>query len=218
MRKLLSILFISSAIAASPAMADGYTYQPDGCDFAVELPSAPVEMRTCHPDIPEKCEQVQSFTKVFDLNATINIYLTCRPMVGASRMDYNRDLSTALLAAQPGVKSLETHQTTFFEDDDYTVAGLLGAGPSASGNDVMIYSASFWVTDNSLLTVRGELIGANAEEADNMFSEILRNIHYVSGKAESDSEEKQDTDSESTSENTDKSGATQEKTESDSSE
>lgn len=209
MQKWLSVL-CATFLMISPAMAEDYKYQPEGCDFMISLPSEPVDTQRCHPQIPDRCEIMQSYTKVYDLDATINFYLSCRPVSENILQEYNRDMMSATLMAQPGIAELETYNTSYKEHDDYVVGGIMGAGPTPNGQNVQIYSASLWVGENSVMTVRAQLIGAEHEEADEQFATILRSISHSSEETSTDGAEtsddaasEEDTDSKEVSDNND---------------
>lgn len=214
MQKWLSVL-CATFLMISPAMAEGYKYQPEGCDFMVELPSEPVDTQRCHPQIPDRCEIMQSYTKVYELDATINFYLSCRPVSENILREYNRDMMSATLMAQPGIAELETYNTSYKEHDTYVVGGIMGAGPTPNGQNVQIYSASLWVGENSVMTVRAQLIGAEHEEADKQFATILRSISHVGDEistdgadADSDDTAEEDTDSKDVSDSDNESAET----------
>ena len=146
--------------------------------------------------MPDKCEIMQSFTKVYDLDATVNFYLSCRPVSASTLQEYNRDLMTTTLMAQPGISALETYDTSYQEHDDYLVGGIMGAGPTPNGQNVQIYSASLWVGEGSVMTVRGQLIGAEHAEADDLFANILRSIRHKGDDLSTDAEDSDEADSE----------------------
>jgi len=191
-----AMLFMACGLlmGAHSASADNLPYKVDieGCDFEMAFPSEPFTTRRCHPMMQDRCDLMNSFTKVYDLEATINFYYSCKPIEQAQRVNFTQDAVQIMMVSRPGVSNLETYEMTFDSDNEnYSRGALLGAGPSPNGQDVMIYMTQIWVSDKSVLSLEGELIGAQHEEADKIFSEILYSMRY-----------KDDADTEETSEET----------------
>lgn len=166
-----------------------YEYAPEGCEFEMRLPSEPATARRCHPMMPNECALMDSFTRVFDLAATVNIFFSCKPIGGATRSNYTEDALRIMLVSRPGVTDLETQEIAIDERENFTRAALLGAGPSQNGQDVMIYTTQIWVGDKSVLTMEGELIGAAHEQADLLFADILHSLRFKDEAAGAENQE-----------------------------
>ena len=82
MRQLLSVLFglmlLSAPVAAQQAEG-GYLYSPEGCDFQISLPAEPRVTKRCHNELQDKCSMMATYTQVFALDSTVNVYVSCRP-------------------------------------------------------------------------------------------------------------------------------------------
>lgn len=184
MRLLLSVT-LGLMLLSGPAFAQqqgGYLYSPAGCDFQVSFPAEPRLTKRCHDELPNKCSMMTTYTQVFSLDATVNVYVSCQPTSTNARKDYTSDLLRTSLLARPGVSDLETYDITFSETDKAIMGALLGAGETPNGNDVMIYVAEIWAGDNSVFTLEGELIGKQSEDADKIFGTILRSLHHKGDK------------------------------------
>ncbi len=177
---LAALLLLALPAAQASAEQDGYVYSPEGCDFRMTLPSEPQRTRRCHPYMRDNCALMDGFTKVYNMQSTINIYVTCEKTSRDTRRDYTQDVLQTLLLARPGIDDLETYQLTFEENERETVGALFGAGPSPTGYVApMIYVAQFWVGEHSMMTIEAELIGENYDPADQAFAAILHSIHHV---------------------------------------
>jgi hypothetical protein len=163
-------------LTAAPAFADDYLYKPDGCEFQMKFPEAPYASRRCNPDVPDKCEQKDTYTKVFDSGVTINFYVSCTPLEDGAFGAYDRDVLKSMLIAMAGHDKIERFETAFDEDKDVKRASLLGAGQSYNQNHPVLYMGEFWVGQKSLLTVEGELIGESAPDTDAEFAKILKGV------------------------------------------
>lgn len=167
------------AVLSVPALAqEGFKYSPEGCEFEIVFPEEPYASRRCHDEMQERCDLMTTYTRVFDLDATINVYVSCRPLGEGNRAQFTPDMLRTSLLARPGVKDLEVYDITFQENEHALMGALLGAGPTANANHAMIYVAQIWVGDNSLFTLESELIGPQIEEVDRAFADILRSLHH----------------------------------------
>ncbi|MCB9991655.1 MAG: hypothetical protein H6867_09875 [Rhodospirillales bacterium] len=176
MRLLLSTLLLM--VLSLPAMAEGFVYSPEGCEFQITFPSEPQVTRRCHDKVADKCALMTSYTEVISLDATLNFYVSCRSSEKNYREDFSPDLMRTSLLARPDVDRLEVYDINFQESDQAVMGSLLGAGPSPNGNDPMIYVAQLWVGDASVFSLEAELIGPQSEEADQHFANILRSLHH----------------------------------------
>lgn len=182
------IVFLSFA---SIAHAADYKYAPQGCDFEVMLPSTPTTMRRCHPALPDKCDLKTAFTHVYNMQATLNVYISCDPVSQEDFDTISEDaIRTSLIALSGG--QLETYQTNTERQDDMYMGMILGAGSTAS-NVGTLYTSQIWITPNSKLIVEGEIIGGEHKEADETLINVLHSVTRISGKS---SETSNDDDSE----------------------
>lgn len=192
------LLCATLIISAQPARADeqtkteeGYLYAPADCEFQVKLPSTPVHARRCSKDNPDECHAVTSFTKVFGLDATIDIRLTCNKAEKGMYDRYTGAVMKATLEGMAGKNKLDEYETHFRQSDDAKEAVLIGAGEQ--GNSNKIYMAQLWIGHDSIFTIEGELIGGPLKEADDMFAEILRSAMLKKDAAAKDkTSEKED--------------------------
>ncbi len=174
----LVMLLITAPATAQDSDADGYTYSPDGCEFEITFPEEPYTVNRCHDKMSDKCQLMSSYTRVFDLDATVNFYLTCEPTSQSRRQEFTPDLLRTSLLARPRVSRLEVYDINLKDTDEAMMSALVGAGPSPVGNDNMIYIAQIWVGDESILSLEGELIGDNTVAADQLFADILRSLRH----------------------------------------
>lgn len=185
MRKILWIpafagmtLLLISAFHASAA-AENYAYAPDGCEFRMEFPGEPYNARKCSPDNPDICRDLTSFTKVFGMDATVNVNVSCNPAPPQMFEQYNADVMQATLSAMLGQSQLAEYQTAYQEFKDVAKeAVLLGMG--TTGNSDRVYVAQLWIGHKSVFNVEAEVIGKQTPEADKMFAAILQSIRHES--------------------------------------
>ena len=164
--------------AVMPATAAEYAYAPDGCEFRMELPGEPYQSRKCSPDNPEICRDITSYTKVFGLDATVNVNITCNPAPDQMYEQYNGEIMQATMAAMMGKDKLADYQTGYQEFDVAKEAVLLGMGKT--GNSERIFVAQLWIGHKSIFTMEAELIGQQTEEADKMYTGILHSVRHES--------------------------------------
>lgn len=163
---------------ANPARAEEYAYAPEGCEFRMELPGTPSLSRKCSPDNPEICRDMTGYTKVFGMDATINVSVTCNPAPPQMYEQYNGEVMQATMEAMMGKDQLADYETGYQEFDVAKEAVLLGMGKA--GNSDRVFVAQLWIGRKSVFTVEAELIGQKTEESDKMFADILHSIRHES--------------------------------------
>lgn len=168
---------LAALLLALPASAGEFAYAPEGCEFRLEFPGEPYNSRRCATDESSICREMTSYTKVFRLDATLNINVTCNPAEEKMYERYDGDVMQATLSAMLGKNQLDDYQTGYQEFDVAKEAVLLGTGPSGNNDRVLV--AQLWIGHKSVFSVEAEIIG-ESPEADEMFSAILGSIRHES--------------------------------------
>lgn len=171
-----ALLFIAVFLVSLPAWAeDGYVYYPAGCDFHVTLPGKPRAEERCHPVNKDDCRVYARYTKVFDLSATMNVYVACEETNAAAYQAMTEDsMRTALIAA--AAHKLDTYQVDFQAQENSKIAILIGSGNSPQGQHDLLQTSLNTANKKSVMIVEGEIIGGAHEEADQMLSDILHSV------------------------------------------
>lgn len=169
---------LTLVLFAPAAHAQEFVYSPEGCDFRLTFPGEPHAVRRCHDKLTDKCDLMTSYTQVFELDATVNFYVSCKPSPENFRKDFSTDLLRTSLLARPNVDLLEVYDISFNETDEALMGALMGAGRSPSRNDEMVYVTQIWVGNNSVLTFEGEMVGVQKEEVDQLFADVLASMRH----------------------------------------
>ncbi|MCF8495267.1 MAG: hypothetical protein K9G62_01220 [Alphaproteobacteria bacterium] len=164
-------MFVSPALAAEPV-----TYSPDFCEFTVTFPTEPYKTQRCDEAQPDKCYEQISYTQVYDLDATVNFRVICNPVGKDIKDSYSGAVMEATLKAMTKDEVVQTFETSFREEKDYKQAGLVGEGQM--GRTPTVYIAQLWIGDHSAFSVEAELIGEAHEQADKLYSDVLKSIGY----------------------------------------
>ncbi len=172
---------------------EGYTYSPEGCNFQITLPEEPYDTRRCHPSFPDQCDIMASYTKVFELDSTVTFYLTCGPLGRSSFEQYNNDVIRTMLIARAGNR-LESQETAYQELNGVKMGSILGAGDAPNKEDILLYVSQIWVDKESLLTIEGELVGQDHDEADQLFANILRSLKTADPVTKAEDQDTEDKD------------------------
>jgi hypothetical protein len=180
MKRAAAILVLAGALATAPVSAADYSYAPENCEFRMTFPGEPYKTRRCQADAPDVCRDMTSYTKVFGIDATVNVNVTCNKAEDKMYERYSGDVMQATLAAIMGENHLEDYQTGYQEFDVAKQAVLMGMGKTGSSDKIFI--AQLWIGHKSVLSVEAELVGGPLEEADKMFSDILHSIRHESWK------------------------------------
>lgn len=151
------------------ARAESFTYAPATCDFTVTFPG--------QPDIQEVCENGQcydqvTFIKVFDMDASLSFSVTCSAVNEDTAAAYTPDVMRTTVRAMSRGTGVERFETNILQEDKYRMASLIGEG--LSGRVPMIYIGQLWIGESSAFVIKAELVGPQHEEADRLFSDVLR--------------------------------------------
>ena len=176
---LAALFFLSTPALAQEKMEklDSPEYHPDYCQFTANFPEEPFKTHRCESEDKNSCYDLISYTKVFDLSTTIRIEIICNPSKPEIYDYYTEDAMKATVKAMTKDTAVETYEISSRQADGYRQAGMLGKGQK--GLDETIYIAQLWVADKSVMSVEAELSGAQTEESDRTFAEILRNIGFA---------------------------------------
>lgn len=162
----------NQALAEEPV-----TYAPEFCEFSITFPEDPYKTRKCDDEAAEKrCYQQISYTRVFDMASTVNVTAICNPVGEDIRKEYSGDVMKATLRAMTRDNVVEAFDLSFREEEGYKQAGLVGEGKM--GQTPTLYIAQLWIGEKSAFSLEAELIGAENEVADGLFSEILKSVKY----------------------------------------
>jgi len=186
LRLLFALLMLPSLGFAQDIVPS--TYSPEFCEFSVTFPSEPYISRNCEGDENgdggDRCYDLISYTQVYEMSSTVNFRVICNAINEEVKDAYNGDVMKATLKAMTKNSVVQEFNTTFREEETYKQAGLVGEG--LVGRTPTIYIAQLWIGERSALSVEAELIGEPMEDADTLFSDVLRSVGL---KAQQDTNE-----------------------------
>ncbi|MCC6598231.1 MAG: hypothetical protein IT559_05540 [Alphaproteobacteria bacterium] len=159
-------------------------YSPEHCEFEVRFPEAPALSSRCDDDSGKRCYDLISYTQVYELSSTVSFRVICNPIDAGINKQYNAEVMKATLKAMTQGKLLQSFNSDFREEKGFKQAGLVGEG--LVGRTPTIYIAQLWIGQHSALSVEAELIGEANDEADKLYSDILRTVRYTGDKKVSD--------------------------------
>lgn len=176
MPKILLVLLALPplALAQDKTESSASVYAPDFCDFTATFPKEPYVTRQCEGDNKDRCFDLVSYTQVFGLSSTVNFRVICNPIDAQVFSAYTPEVMQATLRAMTRGSVAKEFDASFREEETYKQAGLVGEG--LSGQTATIYIAQLWIGQNSALSVEAQLIGEAYEEADTLFSDILKSV------------------------------------------
>ncbi len=175
---LCTLSICSSAFAQeTKTKLDTPEYSPDFCEFTATFPEEPYKTHKCEGDDKSTCYDLISFTKVFDLSATLSVEIICNPSTTAMYKEFTPEVMETTVRAMTKDSVLEAYEVRSRQDEQYRQAGLLGRGKK--GLDETIYIAQLWIAQGSIMSVEAEISGDQIPEADKMFADILSSIGYT---------------------------------------
>ncbi|MBI1300991.1 MAG: hypothetical protein GC137_04940 [Alphaproteobacteria bacterium] len=189
----LLLLFPLAAIAQesteveAPHKLEGKQYSPEHCDFAVIFPEEPLQSRRCETDAPDTCFDLISYTKVFDLSASIRVDIICNPSTPEMYEKFSQPVMENTVRAMTKKSVLEAFEINSKQNEHYRLSGLLGKGQK--GLEETIYVAQLWVSKNSIMSVEAEMSGESSPEVDRAFAQVLLGIGYKGKEAQESEKE-----------------------------
>ena len=165
------------AMTAQAQKAEPYSYSPTTCEFEITFPEEPYTVRRCEDENNLKtCYDLVSYTKVYQLDATVNFRVICNPIDDSVYDEYSAEVMKLTLKAMTKDSVVEEFESSFREEENYKQAGLVGEGHV--GRTPTIYIAQMWMGKKSVLSVEAELIGEPMEGADTLFSDVLKSVRF----------------------------------------
>jgi hypothetical protein len=169
----------------NPAHAEPTPYSPDYCDFSITFPEAPYIEEKCDGGFDKnECYKRISYTKVYDLDATIKIGVICNPVDEKLKNSYNQDVMVATLEEITKSRVVEKFESSFTEEEKYKIAGLVGEGKM--GVTPTIFIAQLWIGEKSIFSIEAELTGDPHKNADALFRDILKSVQFKESAAPKD--------------------------------
>lgn len=173
----LTLLAMTIWAPSSAFAQDGHRYAPAPCEFGVTFPEPFETQERCAPGNEARCYEQASFTKVFDLQATIQFRVICNPVAPDVITQYDGDVMKATLRAMTRDAVIDTYDVSFQEEERFKQASLAGSGQA--GITPTIYIAQLWIGQRSALSIEAELIGDTHDTADRVFGDILKGVGYL---------------------------------------
>ena len=193
---LVMAALVIAVLPATHAHSAEYTYAPQDCDFTLTLPSTPITVKRCHPAVPDRCDLRTAYTHVYDMTATLNVYVKCDPVEEGAFERFSEDAVQTSLIALTGGK-LDTYQTAAEKNGDLYTGMIMGA-TSGPNNNPALYVAQIRTTPQSRLVIEAEIVGPAHEDADGTLIDILQSIELKNAAQNTD--ENSETPAETTAE------------------
>lgn len=154
------------------------TYSPDYCDFQANFPEPPLITQHCEdPNDTATCFQKASYTKVFDLSASVKFDIICNPASEEMYGHFEPDAMLSTVKAMTKDIVLETFNTHSQQEEGYRHAGLVGV--ARQGVENSLYISQLWITPKSIMSVEARMTGAQNKDADFLFASLLSNIIFA---------------------------------------
>ncbi len=174
------IAFITIITFSLPTLAqdkyDSKNYSPDYCQFTATFPEEPYITEHCEGESKDTCYKLVSYTKVFDVKSTVRVEIICNPSTPAMYKEFTPKIMEKTVRAMTKGTIIEAYEVSSRQEDEYRQTGLLGKARKGLGET--IYIAQLWVAQNSIMSVEAELMGEQSDDADKLFADILRTIHF----------------------------------------
>lgn len=185
-------LFIVFFFASLPAFAQDSAFTPvtfenlyesDFCDYTMGFPEKPLVSTATSPTLVEKTTDQDniSYTKIYDLDKSLSVEATCRPLLNDEKNILTPDFlkkSLDAMAKEDNVIRANTISKTD-EDTGNTFGIIIGSRRENPSESLITYQ--IWIGENSLFFLKMESKGPEFTEKEDLFANILRN--FISKKA-----------------------------------
>jgi len=172
--RVLSGAIVALLCFSPSAHAEDYTYAPEGCDFRMTFPEEPLSETRCNAEKPEQCYKTAIFNRVFALDSSVRVTVTCNKAEENMLERYSGEVMQFTLEAM-AKEAVSDYQTSFADHGEAKEAIILGSRQLPDGG-AKIYMAQLWIGKTSVLTVEGEVSGVATEESDTLFMGIMKSV------------------------------------------
>ncbi len=164
-------------LISSPALAEPFTYAPEGCEFRIAFPEKPYITQKCTSGADKKCEEIVSYTNVINIETSVNFRVICSPATAAQIDGYTEEDMRGTVEQMASEAGLEPNEAEVIKEDDFTSATVVTIGNR--GEREVFYTSQIWVGKKSIMSLEGDMSGPESADADKIFSEILKNTGPV---------------------------------------
>ena len=162
---------------ASPALAEPYTYAPDGCEITTTFPEKPFFQTKCTgPENARDCAEIVTYTKTdTEAGASVNFRMSCRVQDQTELNKYTPEIVEETLRQMITSAGLEPFNIVSKAEDGFRKTSAISIGEKAGKAD--IFSGQIWIGKSSMFTLEAEMIGPKNDKLEAVFADVLRNTH-----------------------------------------
>ncbi len=171
-------LFLALPLLMSwPALAEPFTYAPEGCEFRIAFPEKPYITQKCTSGADKKCEEIVSYTRVINIDTSVNFRVICSPATATQIDGYTEEDMRGTVEQMASEAGLEPNEAEVIKEDDFTSATVVTIGNR--GEREVFYTSQIWVGKKSIMSLEGDMSGPESADADKIFTEVLKNTGPV---------------------------------------
>lgn len=178
-RILLALALLTTPAMAQDDTSSAVTYSPAPCEFEVTFPAPPLETKRCDQNL-KNCYDQASFSEHYSTTSRVVVRALCNAVSADSLAHYDEAVMRSTVSAMARAKGIKHSENSYRTEGLYKQAGLVGQG--TSGDAPRIFIAQLWIGETSSLAIEAELVGENNDEADALFSEILKSVQVKAGE------------------------------------
>ncbi len=172
--KLPLCCFAILAFAASPARAEPYTYAPETCEFQMEFPEKPYMEQKCTSGEKKACTEVVTYTKVIDVDSSVNVRITCNQYDAKELEKYTPEVMKETIKQMTTQASLPVEDVNTGDENGFKSATAVNI--STRGGRDIFYTAQIWIGKTSMFTLEADMTGPQSDKADQIFTEVLQGM------------------------------------------
>jgi len=172
-RILLALLLFTAPALAQDKISPAVTYSPAPCEFEITFPSPPTETKRCDSN-QENCYSQARYAEYYSASSRVIIRALCNPVSAANLAHYNEAVMQSTLSAMARKKDVKNTEQSYRAEETYKQAGLVGYDKISDAPRIFI--AQLWIGAKSSLAIEAELVGEGNDEADALFSDVLKSV------------------------------------------
>ena len=173
MHKICLLTLLICFSGANAYANERYHLQEPFCDFEITFPETPRIRKA------EDLEIFAEFTKIYDLAHSVRTDVTCKALKPEDRMVLAQDILLQELekfALETNVRITSSNRST---NDTGEIQTTVVVGHKEGQADSSFVTYQYWLGPSSLFLMEAVKTGANNEEQDNLFFDILRSMQPV---------------------------------------
>ncbi|MCK6418928.1 MAG: hypothetical protein L6Q57_08365 [Alphaproteobacteria bacterium] len=154
------------------------SFPPPFCNFTISFPQEPDIQKICDKKNKARinCFEQARYTYTYTDGSKIDVRAICNRMTQDIYDHYSERVMDMTVKAMINRALMDHYETSYRAETNYKQAALVGEGKR--NRKPTIFIAQLWIGQQSSLSVEAEMSNEKNKLADEVFSKLLKSIHY----------------------------------------